>query len=187
VKKKVIALIFIFLFTLGSVSARAGLLIDLTYTGYTEETSNGKTRHTQKQAYLGGVGVDVFETLWVGLFYTGMDHTVTGKDKYQVTLTDLGPFVRWQWKEGGALSFAAGYGLLAKASIIDDTSKEEWEGTAYWGQVAFTPEVFRGFHLGVAGTYYSAYYTTRKIESTEKSASYTINWFLPTVTALITF
>lgn|GEM_PF-1206593 len=174
--------LLVLLIMMVSLSAQAGLLLEVGGTYLSDSLSTSSTTSSTKYFYNVGVLFDFNKNFWGGWNYSGISHA--DKDTATTTYTsqDTGPYIKWQFGRNDLYSLGLAYNILSRSTFSDGTTNENWEGTSFWVQLGVSPEVRAGWRVGASLNYYLANYTKKTVNSVESSASNSKSWIFPMLT-----
>lgn len=166
-----------------SLSAKAGLLLDMGGTYIADSISTSSTKNSTKYLYNVAVLFSFNKDIWGGWSYLGLSQndSATGSTTNYNSM-DTGPTLKWLFGKNHLFSLSGTVNLISRATYTTTgAANEKWEGMSYWASFGLMPEVSEGFHLGASLNYFMASYTKKTVSNTESSASNSKSWIFPMI------
>lgn len=173
------------LFTVGALSARAGVYGELNGL-FSTDVFTTATAATYSKTYY---ALDIYANLenknrfYAGFHVDQVAATEEGTPGSQVTLTSLnmGPMAMWVIDRRKTFSLSAGYNFLANGSLtVTGSPAATLTGTSLWTSLGVMPEVAENLFVGFRLTYYSLSYAKSTVASATADVSYTRVMMFPT-------
>ena len=180
--KKVNFLILCLLVLLRGPSALAGWSLEAQGTYMSDVQKAAVSTQGSRLYWQGAVLGDVNKKLSLGWSYSSLSVTsefVSDKNRFEAQ--DTGFMLRYKFDRKGIFSSYLVYNISAKAQQSDGSSQEDLSGYSYMVGFTVTPALSEKLFVGLQMNYLDARYNKKVINGVEESASYSHNWFFPSL------
>ena len=174
--------VMIFLTFFLSLSAEAGLLIDL---GVAFESSNYQFEDKgsiARTGFSGGIYFQASKKWWIGwnIFNASFASTMEA-DKANYSSSEMGPSFKYEWGSDQIYFFKGTYNLNIESTATIGSNAEKIQGSSYLVGFGVQPQIYDGVRLGISFNYYSGSHAKKVVNNVQSSVSYSNTWIFPSI------